>query len=280
MSLPLSKILFGRNSPLGFAGALWAHRELLWQFSIRNVELRHKGSHLGLVWSVLNPILMMGLYVFVFGFIFKGHFGVLPNESRIDYALGIFLGLTLFQLLAETLGGAPLVIVGNPNFVKKVVFPLEILPAASVMASCFHMLVALAMVLLGAALLGSGLTMRILWLPFILAPLVFLSLGVAWLLAAAGVFFRDINYLVAFITMVVMYASALFYPPSMIPPAAWSFLRFNPILLAVELARNCVLWDRPLNGAHLLYLVAVSFFTCIGGYFLFRKAAPVFADVL
>src|SRR5882757_10050444 len=111
--------------PLRFATALWRHRELLWQFTLRNVELRHRGSHLGLIWSLLNPLLMMGLYVFVFGYIFGGKFSVLPNETKIDYALAIFLGLTVFQIFAEVLATAPTVIISNPNFVKKVVFPLE-----------------------------------------------------------------------------------------------------------------------------------------------------------
>lgn len=73
-----------------FAFDLWVHRDLLWQFTLRNVELRHRGSHLGLVWSFLSPLLMLGLYVLVFGYIFGGSFGILPNETRIDYGLGYF----------------------------------------------------------------------------------------------------------------------------------------------------------------------------------------------
>ncbi len=110
--------------PFAFVRDLWRHRELLWQFSLREVELRHRGSHLGLIWSLLNPLLMLSLYVFVFGYIFGGRFGVLPNETRMDFALGVFLGLSIFQFLAETLSAAPNLIVVNPNFVKKVVFPL------------------------------------------------------------------------------------------------------------------------------------------------------------
>src|SRR3954454_10465732 len=94
-----------------FAADLWRHRELLWQFTLRNVELRHKGSHLGLIWSFLSPLLMLGLYVVVFGFVFEGRFGVLPNETPVDYALGIFFGLTLFQFIAEVMGIAPLIII-------------------------------------------------------------------------------------------------------------------------------------------------------------------------
>ena len=113
-----------------FVADLWPHRELLWQFTVRQVELRHRGSHLGLLWAILNPLLMLGLYVLVFGYIFGGRFGILPDETRIDYALGIFFGLTLFHFFAEVLTIAPTLIIANPNFVKKVVFPLAILPAA------------------------------------------------------------------------------------------------------------------------------------------------------
>ena len=155
---------------------LWPHRELLWQFILRTVELRHKGSHLGLIWSILNPLLLLGLYVFIFGFIFKGNFG--RDESQIEYALGIFLGLSIVHFVGETISVAPSVIVGNPNFVKKVVFPLAILPVSNVAASLFHVLMSLTLVLLGIAFFGPGLTVQALWLPLILVPIILLSLGV------------------------------------------------------------------------------------------------------
>ena len=273
------------QAPLAFgffdgAKALWRGRDLLWQFTLRNVELRHKGSHLGLIWSVVNPLLMMTLYVFVFGYIFKGSFDAIPGETKVDYALGIFLGLTIFHFVAEVLSVSPTLIVSNPNFVKKVVFPLELLPAASVGSAVFHMLISLTLVLLGAATIGPGLTAGLLWLPLILFPLVPLALGAAWLFAAIGVFFRDINQLVTFLSMVLMYASALFYSQSILPPAAWAILRFNPLLLAVELARNAVLWHRPIDLLHLGYVYGFSLVACVIGYGLFRRMAPAFADVL
>lgn len=266
--------------PFAFARALWRGRELLWQFTLRNVELRHKGSHLGLIWSVFNPLLMLGLYVFVFGYIFKGSFAAVPNETKIDYALGIFLGLTIFQLFGEVLAVSPTLIVSNPNFVKKVVFPLELLPASSVGSAFIHMLISLGLVLIGVATVGPGLSERLIWLPAILLPLILLALGIAWFFAAIGVFLRDINQVIAFISMTLMYASALFYSVSVLHGVAWSILRFNPLLLAIELSRDVVMWDRPVNLSHFAYLCGVSILTCIGGYGLFRKMSPAFADVL
>lgn len=265
---------------LPFATDLWTHRELLWQFTLRNVELRHKGSHLGLIWSFLNPLLMLAIYVLVFGYIFGGHFGVLPDETRMDYGLGIFLGLTLFHFVAEVLGVSPSIIIGNPNFVKKVVFPLEILPAANVLGAVFHMLISLTLVLIGIVCFGPGLTMDALWLPAIVLPIVLLLLGVSWFFSAIGVFFRDVGQIMQFLTMALMFSSAVFYSAHKIPAAAWAWMRFNPVLLAIELARDAALWSRPINLNHLGYLYIVGFAACYFGHLAFRRMKPAFADVI
>lgn len=259
---------------------LWQHRTLLWQFTVRNVELRHKGSYLGLLWSILNPLLTLIVYVFVFGYLFRSRFNVLHEESRMDYALGVFLGLIIYHCLAEVLATAPTVIVTNPNFVKKVVFPLEILPAASVGASLVHMAISLGLLLLGVSTLGPGLSARMLWLPLIMLPMVPLALGIAWFFSALGVFFRDIGQLVGLLTLGLMFASAVVYPASMLPPSVWAILRFNPVLLAIELARNAAMWNLPVNLLHLGYEWGISFLVFIAGHYVFRKVAPGFSDVL
>lgn len=265
---------------LPFASDLWQHRELLWQFTRRNFELTLKGSHLGLVWSFLNPLLMLGLYVFVFGFIFGGHFGMIANETRVDYALGIFLGLTFFSLIAEIVATAPLIITQNPNFVKKVVFPLEVLPAAAVGASVFRMLIGLIFILFGVIFLGPGLHPSLLWLPVIILPVVLGCLGASWLISSLGVFIQDVGQLMGFLVQVIMFASAVFYSAKSIPPAAWMVLRFNPVLLAIELARDVALWHQPLNLERLGYLYGLGLLTCYVGHYAFRKMKPAFADVL
>lgn len=261
-----------------FAADLLQHRDLLWQFTVRNVEVRHRGSYLGVVWSVFNPLLMLALYVLVFGYIFGGSFG--RGESRLDYGLGIFLGLSLFHFASEVLSTSPGVIVGNPNFVKKVVFPLEILPAANVGAALFHLAISLGLAVAGVLLLGPGLALSALWLPLIILPLVLICLGINWLFAALGVFLRDIAQLMQLISMALMFASAVFYPISKIPEPAWTFMRFNPILLAIELARDAVLWHQPINLNHLGYLYAFGLMACFAGYAVFRRLKPAFADVL
>jgi lipopolysaccharide transport system permease protein len=261
-----------------FAADLWQHRELLWHFTLRHVELRHKGSHLGLVWSFLNPLLMLGLYVLVFGYILGGRFGIIIGESRAEYALGIFIGLTLLHFVSELLAVSPGIIVGNPNFVKKVVFPLEILPAAAVGAAVVHLLISLALTLLALVVAGVPFSPAALWLPVVILPLIFLGLGLAWLFSALGVFFRDISQVMQFVAMALLWCSGVFYFAAHSP--AWVYLRFNPLLLSIDAARDLLLWHRPLNWHHLGYVYATSFLVCWLGYATFRRLRPAFADVL
>ncbi|MEZ5276207.1 MAG: ABC transporter permease [Opitutaceae bacterium] len=263
--------------------ALWRHRDLLWQFIVRNVEIRHKGSMLGIVWAVLNPLLTLAVYVFVFGFVFGGSFGVVESESRWDYGLGIFLGLALFQLVAEVMMVAPNIITTQPNFVKKVVFPLEVLPAAAVGAGAFHMLVTLGMVATGVVIGGHPLNIYTLQLPLVLLPILITCLGLAWLLASFGVFFRDLGQIVGALASALMFASAIFYPAIRVQteaPLAWSFLRFNPLLHTVEMSREAVLWSQPISWSTLGWLYIGAFSVCSLGFAVFKRLKPAFADVL
>ncbi|HZP60909.1 MAG TPA: ABC transporter permease [Opitutaceae bacterium] len=257
--------------------------DLWWQFTVRTVEMRHRGSYLGVLWSVLNPLLMLGLYMFVFGFIFKNKFGVLPNETSLDFALAMFLGLVLFQVTSETLGIGPTIIVSSPNLVKKVVFPLEVLPLAQTGASWFHLLISLLLLFAGVLIAGRTLTLTgLLWLPVLLAPYLLFTAGLSWFMAALGVFFRDINQVIAFISNIVLWASAVFYPVSRIrsSPLVWSVLRWNPFLQTVQLTRDALLWHERINLASLAYIYVVGLAVFFVGGWFFKKMQPAFADVL
>jgi lipopolysaccharide transport system permease protein len=222
----------------------------------------------------------MSLYVYVFGFIFRGRFGVLPDETAVDFALGIFLGLTFLGFIADSMGASPGLVTGNPNFVKKVVFPLEILPAAYVGAAFLRMAIGLTLTLLGAAIFGRGAHWGWLWLFALLPSFFVLVLGISWLFAALGVFVQDLAQLVGFLVQVTMYASAVFYPPSRMSPAVWHIMRFNPFLLLVDLSRNAVLWQRPLNLREVAYVFVSCAAICYVGHRIFCHLRPAFADVL
>ncbi|HXA81270.1 MAG TPA: ABC transporter permease [Opitutaceae bacterium] len=258
-------------------------RDLWWQFTVRAVELRHRGSHLGIIWAVLNPLLSLALYMFVFGVIFKIKFGALPQESSVDIALAIFLGLILFHVTAETLGIGPTIIVGQPNLVKKVVFPLEVLPLAQISSFWFHLLISLGLLLFGIAVLGRGLTVTgLLWLPVVLLPHLLLTTGLCWFLAAIGVFFRDITQMIQFVSQIILWASAIFYPLSRFQGSAviWNVLKWNPLLQTVQLARCALLWHLPIDLRWLAYTYAVGAATFLAGSWFFKKTQSAFADVL
>ncbi len=262
---------------------MFQHRNLLWQFTARNVEVRNRGSVLGMAWAVLNPLVGLALYVFVFGYVFGGSFGVSAHETRWEFGLGVFVGLAIFNLISEAIAVAPSVIVANPNFVKKVVFPLEVLPAAAVGASAFNMVITFGLILAGVLLGGGQLHLSVLLLPLIVLPMIALALGLNWIFAALGVFFRDIGQLVGVLTSALLFASAVFYPAEKIQteaPAAWAILKFNPLIHAIEMARGVVLWGRPISYSNLVWLnVACGLFAWIG-LVSFLRLKRAFADVL
>ena len=270
---------FALLNPVKIVGNLYNHRILLWQFIWRNIELQHKGSMLGVIWSILSPLLLFGVYGFVFLVVFEGRFGVVPTETRSDYAIGLFLGLTMLQLFQETMTVAPTVIIQNPNFVKKVVFPLEVLPVAALGAAFFRCLVALVLVVLATEIWGSGLSSTAWWLPLLVVLLGIFSMGVAWILSALGVFLRDLPPLMQFCSVLLMFISGVFYSVSKIP-AAFSFLRYNPLAVYLETARGALLWNISPTYVEVVSLGLISMATCLVGYALFAYLKSAFADVL
>lgn len=261
---------------------LYRHRDLVAQFTKRELQLRHKGSRLGHVWTLLSPLTMLTLYLFVFGFILGGKFGVLPHESTFDYALALFLSLSLFQIIAVTIGVSPLLIASQPNYVKKVVFPLEIIPLATVASSLYHALLSLLLLLPLIPFSHAALSWQILALPLLLLPLALIALGLAWGLAALGVFIRDINQVTAFLTTALMFSSGVFYSQDklMMHSRIWSFLKYNPLLWIFEEARKIVLWHTPLDYGALGYVYLCAFVTVALGYTLFSILRPYFAEVI
>lgn len=271
------------SAPTSLWNTLSLRRDLWWQFTVRAVEMRHRGSMLGFIWAVLNPLLMAALYVVVFGLVLKGRFHARPDETGLDFALAVYLGLMLFHLVSETVAAAPGFIVGQPNLVKKVVFPLEVLPLAQLGAFWFHALVSLALLLLACVTLGRGIPLAgLLWLPVILLPHLLLTLGLGWLIAAIGVFFRDISQLVPLFTQVLLWTSAIFFSPVVFGayPWVWAILRWNPLLHTIDLARNALLWEQPVNLARLGYTWAAGLAVFLIGVTFFRATKRSFPEAL
>tara|TARA_B100001093_G_scaffold101513_1_gene93725 strand:- start:9559 stop:10359 length:801 start_codon:yes stop_codon:yes gene_type:complete len=262
---------------------IFKNRSLLWQFTKRNIAQSNKGSFLGIIWTLVGPLLMFSVYAIVFGVIFNGRYGTLENETSLDYALGIFLSLTIFRFISECLNGAPNLIISQPNFVKKVVFPLEILPIAFVGCAIWNFFVSALLVILSISFFGNGFTFLSLWFLIILIPIILMAIGLSWLFAAVGVFFRDIAKIMESFTIVLMYSSAIFFSTEMIKVKAsnfWFFLKFNPLIHFVEESRKVLIWKLEPNLSYILYTYMFSLAVFFIGLFVFKNSKSAFADVL
>lgn len=266
------------TSLLSLCKSLWRHRQLILQMMRREVVGRYKGSVMGLAWSFFNPVFMLIVYTFVFSVIFKSRWGV--DESRTLFAVVLFVGLIVLNLFSEVVNRAPSLILSNVNYVKKVVFPLEILPVVAIGAALFHALISLGVLLLAFMLFNGFVHWTVIFVPLILLPLIILTLGVSWLLAAIGVFLRDIGQTIAILTTVLMFLSPVFYPVTAVPEGFRPFIMANPLTFIIEQAREVLIWGRLPDWFGLgLYTIIVSIIAWLG-YALFQKMRKGFADVL
>ena len=266
-------------TPSAMFKSLWRNRLLIWQMTQRDIAARYRGSVIGLAWSFINPLLMLLVYTFVFSVVFKARWGV-EEESRSDFAILLFAGMIVFGLFAEMINRAPGQIVSNANYVKKVVFPLEILSWVSLGSVLFHSLVSLAVLLLAQLLINLSLPWTVILFPLVLLPLIFASLGGAWFLAALGVYVRDIGQITAVLTTVLMFMSAVFYPISALPESYQAWLRLNPLVLIITESRKVLILgslpDWSWLGISLLMGLTIAF----AGFWWFQKTRKGFADVL
>jgi lipopolysaccharide transport system permease protein len=259
---------------------IYQHKDLILQFTARELQLRHKGSRLGHLWGLLSPMMMLGLYLFIFGVVFGGRFGVLPNENFFDFALALFLGLSLFNLISEIINISPSIILSQPNFVKKIVFPLHIISITKTAASLYYCLLSVLICIVLAPFGHGGITINALYLPIIILPLAMTALGISWALSAIGVFVRDVNHITGFAATALMYASAIVYPPTKVPRNIWIILKINPIPILIDQARTVLLWHGKLNFTDLCYAYIASLIILTTGYWIFSTLRPGFAEVL
>ena len=258
--------------------SLWRNRQLILQMTKREVVGRYKGSVMGLAWSFLNPLFMLVVYTFVFSVIFKSRWG--GDESKTFFALVLFVGMIVLSLFSEVLNRAPSLILSNVNYVKKVVFPLEILPVIAMGVALFHSLVSLSVLLIAFVLFNGYLHWTVIFTPLVLMPLVVVSLGLAWMLAALGVFLRDVSQTIAIITTVLMFLSPVFYPVTSVPERFRPFIMANPLTFIIEQARDVLIWGHLPNWTGLVIYMAAAIMLAWTGYALFQKTRKGFADVL
>lgn len=234
---------------------------------------------MGLFWSFFNPILMLAVYTFVFSVVFKARWNV-NSTSKTEFALVLFAGLLIFNIFSECVTRAPGLILGNVNYVKKVVFPLEILPVIAFGASFFHFLISLSVWLFFYFIFFGLPSVYFFELPLVMMPLFLLALGLSWFLSSLGVYVRDIGQIIGVTMTVLMFLTPIFYPLSSLPPEYQDVMQLNPMTFIVEQARDLMMWEKPMNWSLWAVWMVVSSVIASLGFAWFQKTRKGFADVL
>jgi lipopolysaccharide transport system permease protein len=267
-------------NPLNMIRNLSAHWNLIKQFAWRDVVGRYKGSYLGMVWSFVTPLMMLAVFSFVFSVVFKAKWGVGQDEGKFQFAMTMFCGMTVFNIFGECASRASGLILSYPNYVKKVVFPLEILPVAALGSSLINAGLSL-IILMGAVLIFSATWPVTIYLfPLVLVPICALSLGVSWFLASMGVFVRDIAQPVSVIVQMLFFVSGIFFPPSAVPEDVRFLMEVNPFVGILEDARRTLLWGQWPDWTWLISITVLSLIVMQLGYYWFMKTKKAFADVI
>jgi lipopolysaccharide transport system permease protein len=265
----------------GFIRSLTENRHLVGQLARRDIASRYRGSVLGVLWSFVQPLMMLTVYTYVFGVILQVRWeGRVDTESEVAFAVLLFSGLIVHALFSECFIRAPNLILENTNFVKKVIFPLEILPFTVLSSAVFHAAISGLVLMIAHVILNQTLSPMVLLLPVVLMPLLILTLGVTWLLASLGVFLRDIGQITSVMSTVLLFVSPIFFPIERMPEPVRSFVYLNPLSVIVDAVRAVALYGEQPNwtalGIYTLIALAIAQF----GFWWFQRTRKGFADVL
>lgn len=254
------------------------YRSLLPQMIRREISERYKGSVLGVLWSFITPLILLGVYTFVFSGLFNSRWS--GSDSTADFAVILFAGLLMYQFFADVLTRAPSLILSNSNFVKKIVFPLEILVPIITGSALFHALISFLILLIATFYVQGHVPLTVFWTPVILLPFVVMTLGFGWALAAFGVYLRDIGQIMGTLTTALLFLAPIFYPPDAIPDWITPYVNLNPIAIPIEMLRGAVIFGQGPDPILYAAYSAAAVLICFLGYQSFQMTRKGFADVL
>jgi lipopolysaccharide transport system permease protein len=268
------------KSFLGIFTRLFGYRELIVGLTRREIFGRYRGSYFGILWSFLTPLITLSVYLLVFGFVFKSRFGYTAQESATDFGLALFCGLNLFNMFAEVLTRSSGLILQHPNYVKKVVFPLEIIPISATGSALFHCLMAYVPMIALLVIFHTAVPFSALFIPVYLLPLTILALGVSWGVAALGVFIRDLQLFLTSVVTVLMFLSAVFYPLQAVPSQLRIWIYLNPLAGFLDSARKSIVWGMAPDWMAYFVFFAWAISALFLGYLVFSRSKRAFADVI
>lgn len=254
--------------------------DLFKQTTKRTVLQKYKGSYLGLVWSFILPLCMLAVYTFVFGTVFKARWDYQVSSNSAEFALILFVGISIYSVFSEVVASAPNLVIGNPNYVKKVIFPVELLSMTSICSAMVQLCFNLVIILISKALVLRVFDLMPLLLPIVLLPLIFLLLGISWLLSSIGAYVKDMRQISTLITLVFGYLTPIFYPASMVPENLRVILYLNPMTYLVENARNVLIYNQWPDWKQLAIVTTISYFIMLAGLSVFKRIKSGFSDVI
>lgn len=263
----------------GLLSSIRKNAPLIWRLSKRDVEMRYRGTFLGLLWAVFIPVLLLFVYTFVFSVVFEARWGG-DSDGKGNFALMLFCGLLFFNLFSECIGRAPTLILSNSVYVKKVVFPLEILPVVVVLSALFNFALSYAVFFIGYTFICGMPGWGLFSAPLFLIPFCLLLLGFSYFLASLGVYIRDLNQVIGVVIMVLMFLSPIFYPLSALPEDYQWLVQLSPVTIIIEAARKVVFEEELPNLVLMLSYTVVSIAVLLLGYLWFKKTQKGFADVI
>lgn len=265
-------------APFRWPASAWRARELLWELIRQDIAGRYRGSWLGLLWALVLPLFMLGMYVLVFGYFLQVRWEGIHSQSGV--ALALYAGILVFNFFSEALTKAPGLVIANPSFVKKVVFPLDMLPLVALSAAGFHLLVGLAIWLAFFAALQGMPSWTLIWFPLIVLAMVPAMLGLSWAIASLVVFMRDIGQIVPLALQALLFLSPVFYPLSLVPSGLRSFMYLNPLTYPIEAARQTMIMGEVPDLSGLGVYILASCLMAVVGYGLFQRLRHAFADFI
>jgi lipopolysaccharide transport system permease protein len=268
------------TSPREIFSSPWRHRELLGALVKRDVVGRYRGSIMGIAWSLFNPLIMLVIYTFVFSVVFRTRWGSGADADKADFAIILFVGMIVHGLFAECVTRAPGLVLTNANYVKRVIFPLEVLPWVALGSALFHAGISLLVLVVAQLVMRQHMPWTIVLFPLVLLPLVLATLGFTWALASLGVYVRDIGQMTNMLVVILMFVSPVFYPVSALPERYQPLLYLNPLTLIIEEGRNTLIFGRTPEWTHWLVAMAASLLIAWGGFAWFQKTRRGFADVV
>ncbi|MGA0588039.1 ABC transporter permease [Dyella sp. KRB-257] len=267
-------------SPMSAIDSFRKHRKLIYQLAKREVIGRYRGSIAGLAWSFFNPLLMLAVYTFVFSYVMKARWGTSVGGDRSEFAVILFVGIMVHGFLTECISRGPMLILSNASYVKKVIFPLEILNWSAVASSFFHMVITLLVLLCVQYLFMGHIPLTVFYFPLVIFPIVILAYGFTAFFAALGVYYRDLSQVTGIIATVMLFMSPALYPISSLPLKLQKIIYLNPLTFMIEQSRNVLLWGLPPDWIGLLEYFIGSIIFAYLGYLWFQLTRRGFADVV